>query len=77
MEEVGLYIVLVKWFCLLDIIFLEEKERIILVYEFKGKFIFEEKEVNYNNLKVVDFFIEYIILIEFRKEGTLRLTVKV
>lgn len=77
MEEVGLYIVLVKWFCLLDIIFLEEKERIILVYEFKGKFIFEEKEVNYNNLKVVDFFIEYIILIEFRKEGMLRLMVKV
>lgn len=57
MEEVGLYIVLVKWFCFWDIIFLEEKEGIILGDEFKGKFIFEEKEVNYNNLKVVDFFI--------------------
>lgn len=61
----------------MDVIFLEEKDWMIWGDEFKGNIIFEEKDVIYNNLRVVDFFIDYIILIELRKEGLLMLMMKV
>ena len=77
MEEVGLHTALAKWPCLLDIICPEEKEGTILGGKFKGKLTVEKKEANHNNSKAADFLIEYITLIESRKEGTLRLTVKV
>ena len=70
MEELGLGSALKKWPVLADSIFLEDSKRSIRAEEFKRKVAFEEREANE---KTADYFLNYIELIESRKEdGKLR-----
>lgn len=70
MEELGLASALKKWPVLADAIFAKDGKRSIRTDEFKRKVTFEEREVN---AKTADYFVNYIELIESRKEdGKLR-----
>lgn len=70
MEELGLGSALKKWPVLADAIFPEDSKRSIRAEEFKRKVTFEEREAN---AKTADYFVNYIELIESRKEdGKLR-----
>ena len=65
MEELGLGSALKKWLVLADAIFPEDSKGSIRAEEFKRKVTFEEREAN---AKTADYFVNYIELIESRKE---------
>ena len=65
MEELGLGSALKKWPVLADAIFPEDSKRSIRAEEFKRKVAFEEREAN---AKTADYFINYIELMDSRKE---------
>lgn len=70
MEEFGLGSALKKWPVLADAIFPEDSKRSIRAEEFNSKVAFEEREAN---AKTADYFLNYIELMESRKEdGKLR-----
>ena len=70
MEEFGLASALKKWPVLADAIFPEDSKRSIRAEEFNSKVAFEEREAN---AKTADYFVNYIELMESRKEdGKLR-----
>ena len=70
MEEFGLGSALKKWPVLADAIFPEDSKRSIRAEEFNSKVAFEEREAN---AKTADYFLNYIQLMESRKEdGKLR-----
>lgn len=70
MEEVGLHTALGKRPCLVDIIFPEEKERLITCEEFRDKISFEEQDASDENSTAAEWFLRYIAFIESRHEGT-------
>ena len=70
MEEVGIGSALKKYPVLAGAIFPEDSKRSIRAEEFKRKVAFEEREAN---AKTADYFVNYIELMESRKEdGKLR-----
>ncbi len=70
MEETGLHTALGKWPCLAEIIFPEEKERLITSEEFRDKISFEEQDASEENSTAAEWLLKYIVLIESRHEGT-------